>query len=97
MTAIPDGTYYMEYLIDANGGGGPSLEISTRLKYELGAASTMGEVASAQTIAEIEALDAAMIAYKESLESSYPVGNVNIGKIFYTRTQDEDFPPDPMS
>jgi hypothetical protein len=89
--SIPDGVYNLEYLINAQGGLGPSLEISGRIKYEI-SSSTYGEPASDQVTAEVNAMDAAAAAFKATIEAAFPQGTCQVTPIRYTRSTDPVLP-----
>lgn len=93
---IPDGAYGLDFLISVSGGLGPSLEISSRLHYDI-STSYSGQPASPQVQAEVEAMYAAMEAYKSKLEEMFPLCEVYLTRQFICR-YDESFPiEDPMS
>lgn len=92
---IPDGAYGLDFIIWVSGGSGPSLEVSTRLHYDI-STSYSGQPASPQVQAEVEAMYAAMEAYKAKFEELFPLCEVNMTRQFICR-YDEAFPIDPMS
>jgi len=93
---IPDGAYGLDFIISVSGGLGPTLEVSSRLHYDI-STSESGQPASPQVEAEVEAMYAAMEAYKSKFEELFPLCEVNMTRQFICR-YDESFPiVDPMS